>query len=87
MIHFHLSSPYHKCEHILHGILEAKTTTSKGDEVEWDYNCYITNMKPQPRLLKTFQLNEGIKKGTQDEREREIIKASKMVRNQRRNPR
>jgi hypothetical protein len=43
-------------------------------------------MKPQPRLLKTFQLNEGNKEGTQDERGR-INKATKMVRNQRRNPR
>jgi len=68
-------------------------------------------MKPQPRLLKAFQLNEGNKEGTQDERERErererlsrplkwietkegtqddreIIMATKMVRNQRGNPR
>lgn len=55
----------------MHRILGATTrTTSKGDDDEWDYNCYITNMKPQPRLLKTFQLNEGNKEGTQDERER-----------------
>jgi hypothetical protein len=71
-IYIHVSIPCHKCEHILHRILGATTTaTSMGDDDEWDYNCYITNMKPQPRLLKAFQLNEGYKEGTQDERERE----------------